>query len=52
LSVELGLVGGYSSNPIEPLAKLNYKQFFITPAREVWNNNEKLGLVIGIEQRF
>ena len=50
-SVEFGLVGGYTTNPIEPMLKLNYDLFFVAPAREIYND-ERLGLVVGIEQRF
>lgn len=50
-SIEFGVVGGYSTNFIEPMIKVNYKRFFVSPAREEYNG-KRLGLVIGVEQRF
>lgn len=51
-SVELGLVEGYSINPVIPMLKVNYKYFFIVPAVEKYNGEINPGMVIGIEKRF
>lgn len=51
--IELGLVTGYSSIPIQPMAKLNYKRIFITPAVETRDSKiENFGLVVGVDWRL
>ena len=50
-NIEAGLVTGYSSESVLPLIKFNHKQFFIAPAYEDLDG-ERLGLILGIEQRF
>jgi len=55
ISVETGLVTGYTYNEISPMVKLNYKNVFIAPAVEIirkGNTEEKnIGVVLGLEWR-
>ena len=50
-NIEAGAVGGYSSESVLPLIKFNHKHFFIAPAYEDFDG-QRLGLILGIEQRF
>ena len=49
--IEIGIVTGYNSEPILPLAKFNYKNFFVTPGYEEYNGS-RVGIIIGTEWRL
>ncbi len=54
---ELGLATGYSDAPVVPFGRIGVKltenlSAFAAPAYEVWDGQERLGLVIGTEWRF
>jgi len=49
ISLQLGLVTGYSHAQLTPMMKLNYDRFFISPALE---NKDTIGIIIGSDWRF
>lgn len=52
ISIEGGLVTGYSQNKIQPMVKLNYKNVFISPATESIDGRDNVGIVIGLDWRY
>jgi hypothetical protein len=54
--LELGLVTGYTTAPVVPMVKFNYKNFFITPSLEtIINENGTIhtpGIVFGFDWRM
>lgn len=50
--VEIGLVTGYSTSPLQPMVKLNYKNLFVVPATEHIDSQSNVGLVVGLEWRY
>jgi hypothetical protein len=51
INAEFGLVTGYPMAPIQPMIKVNYKQFFIAPAGEKIGEEINTGIVLGLEWR-
>lgn len=49
LSVETGIVSGYTNEPLLPYIRIKYNDFFIAPAYE---NGEIGGFVTGYEFKF
>ena len=47
INLEVGLVTGYRQGIAVPMAKLNYKNFFISPSAE----NGHAGIIIGVDWR-
>lgn len=52
LSVDAGLVTGYSAAPITPMIRVNYENFFVSPSLEQYDGETNPGIVVGIEWRF
>ena len=51
-SADIGLATGYVEDYPVPMGRISYKNFFISPGIEYYDNEYNFGTVIGIEFKF
>ena len=52
ISADIGLVSGYNTAPIQPMIRVNYKNFFVSPTIETYDGETNPGIVFGTEWRM